>query len=492
MPIRSRESPFFLGGLLVMFAVAAALIGGGGPARRAHGDAPLFRQFVPGVASDSADPAFASFCTGDVSSYLGQAGALRTVRNSIITGTKTGLVVFEFTNPCDSPIVPPVLDLSISGGGQVIDATAGGFPSVIGPGQRGFLTAMWYTPSLTVLPDPTVEVAGAPGKVWDDLIAGARALTVDASGNDANSPEFDAGSILPFGAGNRWSVVAHTGGKPPAWPPYLWLTGTCADGTLGIGRFFPDGYGYNPAETVFEGFTSWLDCQPERPSIVGPAIDDLWMEAAIGGPKNTVFLDDLSLDQTAPGAFRLAANVINTNTVPGRPSTYSFVLGKPGSPPFQFAVPGSEVWSPGLQGSIVINNIPGDVDDFTSASGQVSGTVAVPGRPVAGWELPPTIVWSDGTASGPYANLVVVPNADALKAALSADGFTYRTWRLYRDGVRFLRGSTIIPFATLAPALDEQLPLSDALDLDERIDELEAATRATETRFRAVPSAIPP
>ena len=57
MPIRSRESPFFLGGLLVMFAVAAALIGGGGPARRAHGDAPLFRQFVPGVASDSADPA---------------------------------------------------------------------------------------------------------------------------------------------------------------------------------------------------------------------------------------------------------------------------------------------------------------------------------------------------------------------------------------------------------------------------------------------------
>jgi hypothetical protein len=323
---------------------------------------------------------------------------------------------------------------------------------------------MWYTPSLAVLPDPTVEVAGAPGKVWDDLIAGARALTVDANGNDANSPEFDAGSILPFGAGNRWSVVAHTGGKPSAWPPYLWLTGTCADGTLGIGRFFPDGYGYNPAETVFEGFTSWLDCQPERPSIVGPAIDDLWMEAAIGGPKNTVFLDDLTLDQTAPGAFRLAANVINTNTVPGRPSTYSFV----------------------------INNIPGDVDDFTSASGQVSGTVAVPGRPVAGWELPPTIVWSDGTASGPYANLVVVPNADALKAALSADGFTYRTWRLYRDGVRFLRGSTIIPFATLAPALDEQLPLSDALDLDERIDELEAATRARETRFRAVPSAIPP
>ena len=63
MPIRSRESPFFLGGLLVMFAVAAALIGRGGPARRAHGDAPLFRQFVPGVASDSAEPAFASFCT---------------------------------------------------------------------------------------------------------------------------------------------------------------------------------------------------------------------------------------------------------------------------------------------------------------------------------------------------------------------------------------------------------------------------------------------
>jgi len=410
---------------------------------------------VPGLASDGSGAGPDSDCEGFVE-YQIAPGSLR----EVVVHNGVAINAIEFKNPCPAAIAPQPMDAKVAAGGRSFDVTLNPVPSVVAPGGIGFYLlagpeAQFRGGAIQVTPIP-INLA------WDELQDAARLLTVDANGNNVNSPDFDPGSVAQFGSTHRWSVVARTQGPPPAWPPYLWLHGTCADGTLGIGRFFPDGYGYNTGATTFDGFTSWLGCKPNWPSITGPHIDEGWLEAVVGAQPNTVFLDDLTLEQTTPSAFRLVANVINTNTVPGRPATYSFVLNQSAGAPFQFTVPGSEIWFPGAQGSIVINNIPGDIDDFTSASGQVSGTVPVPNHPLPGWALPPTFIWSDGTASGPYAALVTVPNIDAMRAALGAGSFTYRHWVTRGDSVYFLSSEGPFLFAGLPPAFAEQFSLESA------------------------------
>lgn len=410
-----------------------------------HGDFTFFAS----VASDGAAPGYSPRCIGDIGDYFNQDGALRVVRNSVIAGTDATVLIFEFTNPCNAPISPAPLTAFVFDGTARHDVTMNGWPSLLAPGHPGFY-AMVFDKNGDPIDNPRADVP-AQDREWDELLDLARALTVDANGNDANSPQFNAANIAQFGFGYELAVTAYNAGNLPAWPAYLWLRGACDDGSLGIGRFFPRAYGYNSGATRFDGYTSWLGCQPDRPSITGPYIDDLWMEAAVGAQQNTILLDDLTLEQTTATTFRLAANVINTNSVAGRPAAYNFTLIRSAGSPFSFSVPGTETWFPGIQGSIAINNIPGDVDDFTSISGTATGTVATANLPVPGWALNPTWVWSDGT---PFdledVLMVVVPNTAALKAAVGPAGsFTVRSWVNLGNSVHFVPPSTVVPLAAL-------------------------------------------
>jgi hypothetical protein len=274
---------------------------------------------------------------------------------------------------------------------------------------------------------------------------------VDANGNNVNSPEFDPANVPAFGLGSEWAVTARASGPPPAWPPILSLRGVCEDDSLGIGQFFAFDYGDDKPETTLRGFAGLLGCEPDEPSILGPSIDPLWLESAVGAPKNSILLDNPTLEQQTDTTFRLAANVINTNSVPGKPAAYNFTLTGPGVSPFSFSVPGSEVWFPGILGAIVINNIPGDAADYSAVTANATGTVSVPDEPVAGWSLPATYVFGDGTATEPYANVVAVPNTAWLKVSAEGAVVQQRFWWQETDGVRFLGSSSPVPVAELKP-----------------------------------------
>jgi len=386
---------------------------------------------------------------------LDDGGNLRQVQTlNVGDDESVVLVLFEFANPCDEPIAPQRLDVLMAGANGTLDLNIGAFPSIINPGGTGYYVAAvdssLYPGSA---PAPALTVPAQDGYNWEDLVEIARQLTVDANGNDANTPEFDPGSVVTGGGGYQWSVIAHTDGPPPAWPPILWLQGECDDGSLGIGQFFPDEYGYNAGgETLFEGHTGWLNCEPDEPLILGPSIDPLWLESALGGPQNSVVLDNVSWEPSEDGlTYQLAANVANTNSVPGRPASYNFSLTGPGVSPFSFSVPGTEVWFPGILGAVVIANIPGDAGDYTAVTANATGTVSVPDEPVAGWPLPPTYVFSDGAAVEPYVNLVPVPNTAQLK--LSAEGAVVQQRFWWREGesVRFLESSPPVPVSDLKP-----------------------------------------
>ncbi len=373
-----------------------------------------------------------------------------------------GLVVVaaQFWNLCDSPIAPLKVRATLSSGNTSTQLIVNAMPSVVEPGSIGFYMA---TVPEELIPNPNDIDFDVNGEDWnfDQMIEVARLLTVDANGNDANSPDFDPASIVQFGETNRWAVTAYPDGPPPAFPPNLILHGRCADGNTGFGLFTPDSYGYNPVgPTTFEGNTIWLNCHPEHlASVTGPWIDAAWVDARAHGLGNSILLDDLTLDQQSDTTFRLTGNLFNTNSIVGRPATYNFSLNRvdDGSP-FVFAVPGKEEWFPGTTGHFSINNIPGEADDYNSVVASATGTVGVPGAVFPVFTLPPTAVFADGTLVASYD--FVVPDYAALEAANGPGGtLTIRTWFQQPDNV-YLIGSEAFAVDAAEGAIPVETKLS--------------------------------
>ena len=349
------------------------------------------------------------------------------------------VVAAQFWNPCDQPIAPLKVRATLSSGIKSTQLIVNAVPSVVEPGSIGFYMA---TVPEELVPNPNNINFDVNEADWnfDQMIEVARLLTVDANGNDANSPDFDPASIVQFGQTNRWTVTAYPDGPPPAFPPNLILHGRCADGNTGFGLFTPDSYAYNPVgPTTFEGNTIWLDCHPEHlASVTGPWIDAAWVDARAHGLGNSMLLDDLTLDQQSDTTFRLTGNIFNTNSIAGRPATYNFSLNPvdDGSP-FVFAVPGKEEWFPGTTGHFSINNIPGQAEDYKSVAANATGTVGVPDDVFPVFTLPPTAVFADGTPVASYD--FVVPDYAALAAANGPGGsLTIRTWFQQPDNVYFI------------------------------------------------------
>jgi|GEM_PF-5330161 len=434
-------------GRMVRYALLAAAlvalgstIGRGNPVPAEAAD--QYRVFLPVLTKDTG-PGPTTDCAGPVREYLNQPGGIRWLELQRVPGPGGAVLqaAFEFSNPCPFPVAAVPLPGSLEIGGVTYDITVTPIPSIIPAGGVGYF--------LPVVPDFSQDLSGAaqlsipPSNyvpehnwAWQEMADIARRLTIDANGNDATMPEFDPYNLAQPGVPYEMAIVGHVDGQPLAWPPYVWWVGRCDDGTLSFGRSFPDQFGWNTGgDTFFEGYWTWTRCVPERPSEVGPWIDLSYLDYDSEAPRNFVALEDPLLTQITPATFELVVAVHNRNTVPGRPGSYTFNLARASGPPLQFAVNGTETWFPGIEGHIVIRNVPGDIDDFTSVTAQAVNVVAFPDQPVAGWSLPPTYVWDPDTGYLVDVRTVAVPNGQVLADRADPSGdWTVLNWFLGQGG----------------------------------------------------------
>jgi len=426
-PIRGLLTPL---GITVVIAAAALTMGRDAALSQ---DVPGWETrgaglaFLPGLSSDAGDPPASCPSTPDI--WVTDKGIFTRVDGeTTFTSHKQAAALFQFTNPCSEPIAPPPLEADLTADGVEYSVIMSAIPSIVAPGGIGFYVVMLPQdgPAATV----DFEDISVPYS-FDDSAEVARLLTVDRNGNDATMPEFDPTHITPW---YTFGLEVEQQGEPPVWPLRLWVYGTCADGSLGLGQFNPDVFGLNAdGGTTVPGHVSFAGCVPPVVSILGPEIDRLFVETGAGGTPNSLLLDNLTLEQTSDGFFRLMGTVANTNTIAGDPGLFNFSLNRAaGGDPFAFSIPGNEPVFPGNPFVFSINNIPGDANDFDSIVGSISGTNPVPDAVAPAWVLPPTVV--DGPAGVGF-SYFVQPNYDAfVDEGLDEGAIFARMHVRYADG----------------------------------------------------------